>query len=364
MPSSRWATAACLLLCLAGALTYVKIEFAWTDNRGADFNQYRSGAILAGTGHLYDFDSIAAVEREHHNRLIPFGRLPFYALVFKPIAALPYAWGHLTWWIINALAIAGFVRLWPLKNSRWLAVGLFWSCPLAMLLNYGQDTALFLLFATAALFLLVRCQDFAAGLVLAICASKFHLALALPVFLAANRRWRSIAGAVVGGLAILAMSFAAEGPSWPLRLLELSRRPEFNPAPWRMPNIAGLIAGAPFAGALEILLGMVVLAAVWRISRVADLPTGMAAALAGGLLLSHHSQAYDCVLLIPAMIVVLEGSVPSALRCWALVLLTPVPYLFLLVEPLSLAGRVLVVGFPLFVMVWLSTGYRRSSESR
>ena len=183
------------------------------------------------------------MEREHHSRLIPFGRLPFYALVFKPIAALPYAWGRLTWWLANALAMAGFVWLWPLKKWFWLAVAIFWSLPLAMLLHYGQDTALFLLFATGTLFLLLRRQDIAAGLVLAVCASKFHLALALPVFLAANRRWRAIAGAVAGVLAILAVSFATEGPGWPLRLVELSRLPGFDPAPWRMPNIAGLIRG-------------------------------------------------------------------------------------------------------------------------
>jgi hypothetical protein len=332
-------------------------------NHGADFNQYRSAATLVGTGHLYDFDSIAAVERENHNRLIPFGRLPFYALVFKPIAALPYTWGRLTWWIVNTLAIAGFVWLWPLKSRYWLTVALFWSVPLATLLNYGQDTAFFLFFATGALFLLLRRHDFAAGLVLAICASKFHLALALPVFLAANRRWRSIAGAVLGVAAILATSFAAEGPTWPLRLAELSRQPGFDPPPWRMPNIAGLIAGTPLAGALEILLGIVVLAAVWRIARTTDLPTGMAAALAGGLLLSHHSQVYDCVLLLPATIVVLEANAPSALRAWARVLLTPFPYIFLVAEWLSVAGRALLVGFPLLVIVWLSTGDRRSQKA-
>jgi hypothetical protein len=355
--------AICLLLCVAGALLYANFEFFWTANRGADFNQFRSAAILAGTGHLYDFERLAAVEREHHKRFVLFARLPFYALLFKPIAALPYAWGRLTWWIVNSLAIAGFVWLWPLTNRHWLAVALFWSLPIAILLNFGQDTALFLLFATGALFLLARRQDFAAGLALALCASKFNLALALPVFLAANRRWRSIAGAVVGGLAILAVSFAAEGPSWPHRLLELTRRPGFDPAAWRMPNIAGLIAGIPFAGALEILLGMAVLVAVWRISRAADLATGMATALAAGLLVSHHSLIYDCVLLIPATIVVLEGSAPSALRSWALILFTPFPYLFLLADWLSLAGRVLTVGFALFVIVWLATVYRGSSEA-
>ena len=47
-----------------------------------------------------------------------------------------------------------------------------------------------------------------------------------------------------------------------------------------------------------------------------------------------------------------------------MVMLTPFPYLFLVAEWLSLAGRVVVVGFPLFVIFWLSTGNRRPSEGR
>ena len=33
---------------------YANFEFGSAGNRGADFNQYRSAAILAGTGRLYD----------------------------------------------------------------------------------------------------------------------------------------------------------------------------------------------------------------------------------------------------------------------------------------------------------------------
>src|SRR5579859_199138 len=211
------------IACLSGALAYAYIERTMRGNEGADFNQFRAAATLAGTGRLYDYDSIRAAERPFHQRLIPFGRLPFYAVVFKPIALLPYGWGRVAWWIITVLSMAGFAWLWPLK-PRFFVVALFWSCSLWMLLNYGQDTALFMFMALAGLQLLVMKRDFAAGLVLSLCASKFHLALAIPLFLAANRRWRALAGGAIGGLVILGVSFLAEGPDWVAHLIELSRR--------------------------------------------------------------------------------------------------------------------------------------------
>jgi len=71
----------------------------------------------------------------------------------------------------------------------------------------------------------------------------------------------------------------------------------------------------------------------------------MTVALAAGLLTSRHAHMYDCVLLLPALFSVILLPAPEPLRIWALALLTPVPYLFLLVEPLSRLGRPLIAGF-------------------
>jgi hypothetical protein len=344
---------ALILACLSGALLYGWIELTWTGNRGADFNQFRAAATLAGTGRLYNYASISAEERKYHERVIAFGRFPFFAAAFKPIAALRYGWGRVAWWTVNVLALAGFAILWPFR-ARWRAAALFWSCPAWMLLNYGQDTALFLFLGCGGMHLLAVGHELAAGLVLSLCASKFHLALAIPVFLAAGRRWRALAGGLIGGLMILAISFAVEGPGWPSRLLDLSGRPDFNPALWRMPNVAGLVQGLPFALPLELALAAVVMFAVWRISRGAPVEIGMMAALAAGLLLSHHAQAYDCVLLLPALFYVVTVPCPRPLRFLAFALLTPLPYLYLLDERLSLAGRLMVTGFPLALLALLA----------
>ena len=335
--------------CLSGAFAYATVEFTMTGNRGADFNQFRSAAGLVGTGKLFDHDSLAQAERAHHERFVAFGRLPFFPLLFKPIAALPYEWGRWLWWGINLGAVAGFAMVWPFK-PRLYYVAFFWSVPVWMLLNYGQDTALFLALAMAGLWLLARQRDMAAGLVLSLCAAKFHLALAIPVLLAANRRWRALAGGVAGGAVILTISFATEGLDWPARLLEASRKPEFNAAIWRMPNLAGLVHNLPLPGVWEVVIAAATLVAVWRIAKTRSLEIGMMAALAAGLLVSHHAQAYDSVLLLPAIFAVLALRSARSMRFWAYALLLPVPYLLLLDARYTEIARPAIVGFPLVLL--------------
>lgn len=337
------------LVCLAGALQYIWIETKWVGNRGTDYNQFRAAAELAGSGRLYDYTAIAAIERTNHERTVPFGRLPFFALLFKPVALLPYSVGRVVWWIVNLSAIVGFALLWPHK-PQGRVMALFWSCPVWMLLNYGQDTGLFLFFACLSLLLLARGRDVAAGLVLSLCASKFHLALGFPVFLLAARRWRVMASGAAGCTVMLAISFTVEGPGWLSQFVELSKHPEFSAASWRMPNLAGLVHSLPFALGVEVALSGVVLGAVWFIGRTAKIELGVLAALTGGLLVSHRSQAYDCVLLLPALFFVLARSEHKRLALFAVVMLLPIPYLFLLVEPLSLIGRLMLTAFPILLL--------------
>jgi hypothetical protein len=75
----------------------------------------------------------------------------------------------------------------------------------------AQDVTFLLLWAALAVVLVRGGADFAAGLVLALCAQKFHLLVFLPVLIVAARRWRLGAGLVAGSAVLLALSFAA-GP--------------------------------------------------------------------------------------------------------------------------------------------------------
>ena len=319
--------------------------------RGSDFNQFYSAAKLAGTGHLYDFGRLQDLELRNGPHPIPFGRLPVYGVLLKPLTALTYNYARVAWLLVNVAALIGFAALWPVRRRQDAVMMLCWSCPAAILLSTGQDTGLFLFMVTVGLRLLQSKRDFAAGLVLSLCAAKFHLALGIPVFLLARRKWGALAGGLAGGLVQLAISFAAEGREWPARLLQLSSISDFSPSPWRMPNLLGLTHWLPYGGVAEAVLALLALAAVWIVSRRSPLAIGATAAIIDGLLVSHHAYVYDAVLLLPACALALRLPVPKAVRYGALLLCVPIAYVLLMQEHAAwVVAQVAINGFGLSLL--------------
>jgi hypothetical protein len=316
------------LKCLIGICLCLSIGFSAAE-RGNDFNEFYSASKLAGTGHIYDWDRIQELELRNGSDTIPFGRLPVYGVLLKPLTVLPFNYARVAWLLVSAAALFGFALLWPGLRRQDAIVMLCWSCPAAFMLSMGQDTGLFLFCVTVGLRLLQSKRDFAAGLVFSLCAAKFHLALGIPVFLLARHKWGALAGGVAGGLLQLAISFTAEGLEWPARLLHLASISEFSPAPLRMPNLLGLTNSLPFGGYIEAVLGLLALTAVWIVSRRSALAIGATAALVGGLLVCHHAYVYDAVLLLPAFALALRLPADNVLRYWALLLCVPIPYLLL-----------------------------------
>ena len=249
--------------------------------------------------------------------------------------------------------LSTFVVWWPAPRRDWLAVAVVWSAPAAMALALGQDSMWFLLAVAVGLRWLLAGRDFWAGVALSLCLAKPHLALLLPLILAAHGKWKTILGGLAGGIASIFVSFAVEGRDWPSRLLALARRPDFDPAPDRMPNLRGLMTVLDGGLTLEIALALVVAFLVWFLSRRLPIPHAMALALAGGLLISHHAYFYDCVLLLPALLLPFESPLPEWMRRWALVLLTPIPYLFLL-RNASWPGHLAITGYTLVLLAVLA----------
>jgi hypothetical protein len=317
--------------CLIGVCLCLAMGFSLFES-GTDFDQFYSASQLAGSGHLYDWGRLQELELRNGPHAIPFGRLPVYAVLLKPLAQLPYRYARAAWLIVNLAAFAGFAALWPVRRRQDTFMMVCWSYPAAVLLSTGQDTGLFLFVVTVGLRLLQSNRDFAAGLVFSLCAAKFHLALGIPIFLLARRRWGALAGGVAGGLAQLAISFAAEGLEWPQRLLRLSALSDFSPSPWRMPNLLGLTHWLPYGGVAEALLAVLALAAVCIVARRSALTIGATAAVTAGLLASHHAYVYDAVLLLPACALAVRLPAPKALRYAALLLSVPFPYVLLMQE--------------------------------
>jgi hypothetical protein len=321
---------------------------------GADFNHFYAAAKLVGTGQLYDWKSIQEVERPRARTLLHYGRLPFYAFTIKWMSALPYGFARVTWLLLSVCALLVFAAGWPAERRADLIVMLCWSCPAGVLLAIGQDSALFLFCWTVGVLLLRSERDLAAGLVLSLCAGKPHLALGIPVFLIARRKWTTLGAALGGGIIQLAVSFAVQGTRWPANLLRAVSSPDFSPAPDKMPNLHGLTYWLPHGAVVESVTAVLVLAAVWFISRRSTLVAGAAAAILGGLLVGHHAYVYDCVLMMPALALARESGAPRFLARWAVALVTPVPYLLLMSSRTAGIGQVLVTGFSVVLLGWLA----------
>jgi hypothetical protein len=205
-------------------------------------------------------------------------------------------------------------------------------------------------------------RPLAAGLVLALCAAKFHLFLHVPLVIAAHRKGRVESGLLLGGAAIAATSFAVAGADWPARFLATVSSSSVSPAEDAMPNLHNLLRGLPARGIWEAMLAAGCVALVWIVARRSAFDLGVAAALIAGLLTSVHAYHDDCVLLIPAALVLFRTRV-AWMRMAAAATLVPIWYLFLHVG--SPASRVVPAGLLLLLcgMAWTAKKMRARPAS-
>jgi hypothetical protein len=234
--------------------------------------------------------------------------------------------------------------LWPFSHRGLLALTICWSYGLAMCVALGQDTPFTMLFLVGGIVLLERRQDVAAGLVLSLAMNKFHLAACVPVLLIALRRWRALGSGAVGCGALVAVSFVIE-PNWTQQLAGLSGRSDFSPAPYKMPNVHGLAYWFPASIYVEIVLTAAIMAAVYVIARAGEWRRATAVGLTAGLLTSFHSYAYDTVLLLPLITLVLGADdSPRVAKIWAIFVSVPAVYLLMMHPATGMAAQFLLAG--------------------
>lgn len=330
-----------------------------------DFVQLYVGAQLSGSDRLYD----AEANYEWHERLfgvrfpaVLHSRPPFYSLLLKPLAWLPYG---AAWWLFVALNTAAalwvFVKvLGPSPPAA--AFGLLYPATYLALL-WGQDVWLAAALCGAAVLWMERGRDFAAGLLFSLCAIKPHLFVLAPVALAAHRKWRVLAGGAAGGAALALLSFAAGGSGWLPAYLKLLANPVIHRDMEGMPNLQGL--AAQWAGPGWVLPAMsaaAVLLAGWVSLRARSISAAIAAALAGSFLVSYHSYPHDAVTLLVAFALLGPGRLSgSAKAAWYLVA-SPLPlFLVLLGRPFHAALPVAVMA-ALLALAWTLAHSGRQGE--
>jgi Glycosyltransferase family 87 len=335
---------AILLLCIPGLVLNLGMAVHFAGS-AIDFVQFYSASRLAGTGHLYDWDQLKALEKQYGGPPIPSGRLPTAAYAMRAVSWLPFFPARMIWLAICFGSILAFGAWWPGLDRRVMFAALAWSMPVGFLLMLGQDTPLWLLFFTAGLVLLEKDRPLLAGAAFSLCLCKYHLAIALPIMLVAQKRWRTLAAGAAGVAVQLGASFLVEGPGWPRAYLEVIRNPIFSVAERSMPNLRGVAWWLPGSAAIELVCAVLFVALLWIACR-RHKSIGLTGALvaASGLMLGHHGYINDCVLLIPLAVLAIQGSAPRWLKIWAILLATPAMTKAML-SPAPYIGQLLVVGF-------------------
>ena len=294
---------------------------------GADFPVFYSSAKLLGTPELYSPEAVQRIQQQLigcHSAAAAFIRLPYFAALIRPFTLLRLGAAFAVWRVLLVGAELGFVAFFG-RRWKWALLVCIWSWPLTWDLDNGQDASFLLLALMAGSYLLARGRPFAAGLCFSWCAAKPHLVVLLPLLLIARRMRRTAAGLVAGGAAALLVSFAVAGWGWPGQFLHAITNPRIDPTPLELHNIRGLVQGSM---PLEIVLGLTVVLSVWIVCSRAPFDIGLAAVLAGSLLICHHMTASDWCMLLPVGLTVGFAAMAPAVRAIAIVLITPAVVVF------------------------------------
>ncbi len=328
-----------------------------------DFENLYAGARLIGTPGQYDpaaYRDLQMAAAGHTNPSWLFTRLPAFALPLRPLGWLPYRAAYGVWQALSLAALAAFVLLWKTGRRGLLAVACCWSFPLSEAFAKGQDDTFLLLWIALAV-RFAGAFPAAAGGFLALGAMKYQLFLLIPVALVAGRQWRALQGFAATAAVIAALCFVAAGPRWIGGYLQLVLNPGVSPNADVMPNLHGLFAGLPFATAAEISAAVVAAAGVWYVARRSNFEFGLAAAVIGSILVSHHAYNSDLALLIPAAWILFTTMAGHAME-HAAVLLVPT----WMTLPVLRLGPVVLRPVPLFMiamLVVLVVYVRRESKS-
>jgi hypothetical protein len=295
-------------------------------NCAADFSAFYAGGKLAGMPQLYLPEAAFAAEKAAVGcsmENLVYIKPPFYALLMWPLAQLPFATAFIVWRVLGLIALGWFLWWWP--GDRWVAAAaMAWFPPVAANFTVGQDVALLLLAVAAGWRMLRADRLYGAGVVLGLCAFKFHLFLLLPLLFLHKRLWRSALGVCGTGIVLLGASFVAGGPYWVRDYLGALQDNRLNPLAANMINLRGLLGyGSPWI----VPVSVVVIGLCWYAIRAGSLEVALGAVLVGGVLVAPHTTVNDGVLWLPVLLWA-QRAPAAAVRALATFALTPL-YRFL-----------------------------------
>ncbi len=263
---------------------------------------------------------------------VVYTRPPFYAVLLKPLALLPYRVAYAVFSLATLSSVLWFVIRFS-KECSALPFLAAMSIPLLTAICGGQDTPFLLAILGASALLTRRKSDFLAGLILSLLAIKFHLFLFVPILLLVKKRWRILGGAAIGSAILTGIGVLVAGADSLRQYVNVLQDPWINSSATVMPNLHGLVATLHGDGSLELLfIGMVLGAFLWMAWQTENYEFLLAGSLVCGLLVSVHSGVADDVILFPAFVAVVRTSSNAPLRAAAGFILTPIPYFLVLAD--------------------------------
>ncbi|NEA50391.1 glycosyltransferase 87 family protein [Streptomyces sp. SID10815] len=359
--------------CLAASVALYALTALRSPSQPLDLRVYRGGAPHLFSGGLYDF----AVHTGPPIPVLPFTYPPFAALLFAPLAQLPWEAALVLWRALSIAALlvitAGSLRLLTSPAAGrvrerallWAAAGL-WLEPVRHTLDQGQIN---LLLGALVVGGLALCRTAAGrGAAVGLAASVKLTPAVGGLYLLATRQWRAALWAVVTGAAATALAWwISPSQSWRYWTSLVTDTSRVGPV-WTVRNQS-------LRGALTRLLGpdatasplwwaalaLVTLAAAWALRaavRHADRLGVLVTVQLYGLLMCPISWSHHWIWCVPAMIWLAHGPLrrlPPArvtLALWALVTAGR------LVPRLSRIEDATVHGGPYPApMAWLGTGF-------
>jgi hypothetical protein len=303
---------------------------------GSDFaGFYAAGRILNehGPQGLYDLE---LQDRVFHQVLpglpaeakLPYIYPPFFSLLFRPLARMPYTWACLIWMLFTAgLYLGGLALIWGSRRAIPAREG---STAVLLALSFqpfldcwlsGQTSA----FGFAAAALAMRCESrnmpLGVGLSLSLCLYKPPLLFVILPMIAVARRWRVLGGFAAGGLALAGISVLAIGRRGCLGYLDhltafsrIARAPSTEFPNWKfvdLDHFFGSLFGGHGAVRFIVLVGVALavlpsLARLWWAFDRAGADRRMltwSATLTWTLVLNLYIGVYDVILIVAGLLI-------------------------------------------------------------
>jgi len=272
---------------------------------GTDFSCVWAGSKVAlqAPAHLYDFAYVTQMQGWPlgPHKIRPYIYSPAALFVFIPFSLAPYWVGYGLW---NGLTAA--LQLWAGLKARapwWLML----LPPVAFVIYCGQVTLLIGGLVLGGL-ALQRTRPLAAGVLFGLAAVvKPQMVLLVPIALAAEGRWRTLAaaGAIAASLAAASAMIWGLG-AWVEWLHALPRFKELIFGDRSLVEDAitpfAVLQNLGIKGAWALLLAPAVAVAVWiTFRRTQDIADRSIAVFAGALLVSPYAMNYEAALLAPAV---------------------------------------------------------------